>query len=73
MTGSDVGGVSGGPIMEEEGGTRPGEMTETNESQIQNTKHTTVVTNEVHLLLELSHEHKREHQQIAADINKDWT
>ena len=36
MAGSEVGGVSGGPIMGEEGGTRPGEMTEIIKSIIMN-------------------------------------
>ena len=36
MAGSEVGGVPGGPIMVEGGGTRPGEMREINKSQIKN-------------------------------------
>ena len=55
MAGSEVGGVPGGPIMGEGGGTRPGEMTKTNKSIT-----AAVVTNKVHLLLELPHKHKRD-------------
>ena len=36
VAGSEVGGVTGGLIMGEDGGTRPGEKREINKSQIKN-------------------------------------